>query len=133
MHDIQIMQNKVLRLLNGTKISDKINTKVLLKNLNKLSVNQMNAQIKITEGWKASQDSDYPLKLTRVKNTEGAVTTRAVTNGDLIEIGKSELLQSTYVSDTSKAWNKVPQNIKDCKTIWAAKKAIKLFVADLPI
>ena len=98
-----------------------------------LSVNQMNAQIKITGGWKASQDSEYPLKLTKVKKTVGGVTTRAVTHGDLIEIGKSELVQSTYVSDTCKAWNKVPQSIKDCKTLWAAKKAIKRFVADLPI
>ena len=59
--------------------------------------------------------------------------TRSVTNGDVLEFGKTELVQSTYLSDTCKAWNIVPQNIKDCKTIWAAKKAIKSFVADLPI
>ena len=72
------MQNKVLRLLNGAKISDKINTKVLLGNLNMLSVNQMNAQIKITEGWKASQDTEYPLKIAKVKNADDCVTTRAI-------------------------------------------------------
>ena len=56
-----------------------------------------------------------------------------ISNGDVLEMGKTDLVQSTYLSDSSKAWNKVPQVIKDCNSIWAAKKAIKLFVADLPI
>ena len=84
----------------------------------------MNAQIKITEAWKASQDSDYPLKIAKVKNAEDCVATRAISNGDIIEMGKTDLVQSTYLSDTSKAWNKAPQVINDCKTIWAAKKGI---------
>ena len=67
LQDIQVMQNKMLRLLNGTKMADKISTKTLLSNLNMLSVNQMNAQIKITDAWKASQDQDYPLKIEKVK------------------------------------------------------------------
>ena len=39
----------------------------LLSNLRMLSVNQMNAQIKTTEAWKASQDRAYPLKIGKVK------------------------------------------------------------------
>ena len=50
---IQRLQNKLLRTLNNVKISDRINTDTLLDNVKMLSVNIINAQIKLTEGWKA--------------------------------------------------------------------------------
>ena len=46
LEDIQLIQNKLLRFLANKKLSDKIKTSTLLKDLNMLSVNQMNAQIK---------------------------------------------------------------------------------------
>ena len=128
--NIQLTQNKLARLLNGKKLIDKVNTKVLLDNLNMLSVNQINAQIKITEAWKNSQDIDYPLKFKKVTND---CHTRAATNGDMIEFGKSDLVKSSFLSDASKAWNKTPMEIKECNTLWSAKKAIKTFVKQLPI
>ena len=42
-HIYQKMQNELPRFLNKSKISNKINTKVLLSNLNMLAVNQINA------------------------------------------------------------------------------------------
>ena len=60
---IQLIQNKLVRLLNGKTLLDKVNTKTLLKNVNMLSVNQLNAQIKISEVWKATNDSSFPLKI----------------------------------------------------------------------
>ena len=71
--------------------------------------------------------------ITKVKNADGCVTSRAISNGDVLEMGKTDLVQSTYLSDSCKAWNKVPQVIKDCNSIWVAKKPIKKFVSDLPI
>ena len=53
---IQKTQNKLTRFLNNAKISDKISTKTLLKNINGLSVNQLNAQIKLTELWKSQKN-----------------------------------------------------------------------------
>ena len=128
--NIQLIQNKMLRLLNGKKLIDKVSTKELLNNLEMLSVNQMNASIKITEAWKNAQDIDYPLKFKRVTNE---CYTRATINGDLIEFGKTDLVKATFLSDASKAWNRTPQTIKDCTTVWSAKKAIKSFVKQLPI
>ena len=55
------MQNKLLRLLNNVKISDKIRSQILTNNIKFLSVNQLNAQIKITEMWKLKNDKDYLL------------------------------------------------------------------------
>ena len=93
----------------------------------------MNAQIKIAEAWKSSTMPDYPLKITKVKNADDCVTTRAISNGNVQEFGRFDLVQSTFLSDTSKAWNKTPKEIKECTNIGAVKKAIKKFVTKFPI
>ena len=60
--NVQLMQNKLTRFLNGSFVKDKISTKSILNNLNMLSVNQMNAQIKLSEAWKVTNVPDYPTK-----------------------------------------------------------------------
>ena len=52
--DLQLNQNKMLRHMNGSKISDRISTKSILEKFDILSVDQMNAQAKLLEIWKAS-------------------------------------------------------------------------------
>ena len=54
-------------------------------------------------------------------------------NGDLKEFGKSNIVQSTFISDASRVWNICPAEIKNSVTIWKAKKLIKSFVKTLPI
>ena len=53
---IQKCLNKLVRVLNNSRLSDKISTKLMLEKLGMLSVNQINAQIKLTEMWKATND-----------------------------------------------------------------------------
>ena len=50
---IQRIQNKLLRVLNGVKLADKVSTRNLLSNLGMLSINQVHAQMKMMEIWKA--------------------------------------------------------------------------------
>ena len=52
--ELQKTQNKLLGFLNKSKISDKISTRQILENLNMCSINQLNAKIKLTEMWKAT-------------------------------------------------------------------------------
>ena len=130
---IQKVQNKMVRLLNGKSLIDKISTKTLLANVNMLSVNQINAQIKITEVWKALQDANHPLKIEKVAHDLRSCTTRSVTNGVLKEFGKLTILQSTFLSDASKVWNKCPTDLKEFESLWKAKKVIKTFAATLPV
>ena len=59
--------------------------------------------------------------------------TRSVANGALKEFGKTEIVQSTFLSDASHVWNNCPNELKECDTLWSAKKTIKSFVATLPI
>jgi hypothetical protein len=51
---LQKAHNKMLRTLCKLRIKDKISIESMLSNQNMLSVNQLNAQIKLTEMWKAA-------------------------------------------------------------------------------
>ena len=83
--------------------------------------------------WKAEKVSNYPLTFAKKSNLDEARTTRSISSGQLKETGKTNLLQSTFISDASRAWNKAPDSIKQCNSIWKAKKEIKKFVGSLPL
>ena len=85
MEAIQKCLNKLLRLLNNSRISDKISTKSLLSKFNLLSVNQMNAQIKLTEIWKSVYVNNYSIKTSMLQRGSDAVNTRAMSHGVLKE------------------------------------------------
>ena len=62
------------RFLNSKTLTDKIESKVLLKNINMLSVNQLNAKIKLLEVWKSLNVDNYPLKIaTKAQNNNTKV------------------------------------------------------------
>ena len=96
-------------------------------------MNQLNAQVKLLEVWKALNVEDYPLKIKQQTQSESGVTTRASQKGRPKEIGKTNAMQSTSTSDAIRTWNLAPDILKDSKTIYQAKSQIKSFVATLPI
>ena len=108
--------------MNGSRIKDKISTKSILTKNDILSVNQLNAQIKLLDMWKASNIEKYPTKLKKVTANDGRATTRAVTSGNLMEDGATTLAQNTFYNDATKAWNLAPMDVKTCKNIWSAPK-----------
>ena len=61
--DLQKAQNKLVRFLNKTRISDKVSTSSMLKKLNMCSVNQLNAKIKLTEMWKSVNIPNHNLEI----------------------------------------------------------------------
>ena len=130
---VQLIQNKMIRWLNGVNLSDKINTKILLANCNMLSLNQMNAQVKLMEMWKAVHVEDYPLKIKVKTSMEGVRSTRSVMSGSIVEQGKSTVCFETFKNDAARAWNKAPNEIKECKSLYSVKKCIRKFVSTLPI
>jgi len=75
----QRLQNQMLRILEVALVSDRKSTKTLLDNQNMLSVNQIAAQTKLTEMWKASNDPQYPIKMKTGERQENAIETRSVT------------------------------------------------------
>ena len=130
---IQKVQNDLMRYLTGSQLKDKVSIRSLLDKLNMVSVNQLNAQIKLLEMWKTIHIEDYPLKLQQQEIREGMATTRAATKGQPCDIGRTQLTQTTCISDAIKVWNSAPSGIKESKTLYQAKREIKKFVKTLPV
>ena len=89
--DIQKNQNKLLRYLNNTKIREKISTRSILDKFNQLSVNQLNANIKLCDIWKAVNVEDYPTKVTQMSPNINSSQTRSISFGKLKEKGKTSI------------------------------------------
>ena len=100
------------RFLNGTYIKDQISTKTILNRLDLLSVNQMNPQIKLTEGWKISNIDNYPTKWALKSTTEDERTTRATSSNKVHESAKSKTTQSAFNNDAKNCETKLPRALK---------------------
>ena len=130
---LQISQNKMLRLLNNSRICDKISTASLLEKFNMMSVNQINAQIKLSEMWKAVRDEDHPFNLEKRISEPDVRSMRSISNKVLPVKSFTERSKNTFINDGIKAWNLTPTIIKECNTFSCAKNEIKKFVRTLPI
>ena len=108
-------------------------TKTLLSKQSMLSVNQVAAQIKLTEMWKANNVEKFPIKVNKRTTMQNARVTRGDTSERLIETGMSELVRNSCIGDATRLWNKAPQVIKDAKSLFSAKTKIKCFASSLPI
>ena len=130
---LQVSQNKFARFIHGSTLLDKINTRTIFNETKLLSVNQIMAQIKLAEVWKSLNLADYPIQWkcrTEVMKKAGLKTSN---KPDLISSGKTNMQDSTFINDAARLWNVAPAAIKNCKTLFAAKKQIKIFVRTLPI
>ena len=94
---IQMVQNKMARLLNGKTLKDKIPTKTLLENAKLLSVNQINARIKLQEIWKILNIEEYPIRIELNNIHDNQVATRAMTKRTPVEQGNTNLLSKTSI------------------------------------
>ena len=130
---IQMVQNKLLRALNGTKVKDMISTVSLLEKFGMLAVNQLNVQIKLLEIWKSLNVEKYPLTVQQQSTDHSGMATKADQSQRPVEIGKTILTQKSCISDAIRVWNQAPDKIKRCLSISQAKKEIKAFVKTLPV
>ena len=130
---IQLIQNRLLRTLNNTKIKDQISTKSLLEKFGYMSVNQMNYQVKLMEAWKALNVEGYPLKIAQQSVPDVGTATRAARNRRPVQVGNTTTTRNTSVSDSIRLWNQAPNSITESKTLYGAKKEIKKYAKTLPI
>jgi hypothetical protein len=131
--DVQKVQNRLLRIMERKRISDRAVVKDMLERQKMLSVNQTVAQIKLTEVWKARHTEEYPLKFTFQVTKEGGRETRGDRSGKAVETGRTSKAKATFMNDTVRVWNTAPESIQNAKTMMAAKKAIKTFCKTLPV
>ena len=118
-----------LRTLQTARIKDKVSIASMLDRQNMLSVNQLQAQIKLTEMWKATNLSTYPLNIEKRSLSVDARTTRSVTMQNLNE----PRTLNSFIGDSTRLWNKAPISIRSAKSIGIAKQEIKKFCKQLPI
>ena len=130
---LQTLQNKMMRLITGISLKDRVSTKKLLERTNALSINQINAQIKIQEIWKAINIKDYPVTVQKHSVQDSMTSTRACTRGKLQESGKSVITQKTCKNDAIKLWNSIPKHVQSCKSLNEIKVHAKIFAKTLPI
>ena len=132
MGSIQVAQNKLARFLNGNSLLDKIPSSLIYKELKMQSVNQINAQIKLLDVWKSLKSDSHPTKWARRNDSNPELRTRSADVNQLIEAYGGKILTSTFVSDAAKLWNKAPDSIKQCESLNAVKKQIKMYTETLP-
>ena len=125
----QTAQNKMMRMVDKVSLKDHIKSDDLLKKYNLLSVNQLAAQIKLVEAWKAVNIVNYPIKLENnqlLRNTNGREV-RASTVRVWKDDSKCAVAKESFVRDAAKLWNNAPMPIKNEITRYSAKKEILKF------
>jgi hypothetical protein len=95
-----------------------------------LSINLMNAHIKLTETWKAINLQNYPIKVYKQSITNLGSTTRASTYRKLIKPGTKTI--KTSISDSTRIWNNAQAAIKSCMRLHSAQNEIKKFLKSIP-
>ena len=101
----------------------------MLEKNNMLSINQMHAQVKLTEMWKATNYKNYPLNIDQLQPAANGRATRGISKGKLSE----PATLNTFIGNATRLWNKAPNVIKTAKSISIVKKEIKQYCKTLPI
>ena len=134
---LQLTQNRMLRALNGTKIKDKISIKYMLNKFGLLSVNQLAAQIKLTEVWKALNVENYAIQLepyhTVRPEMEVALDLRPRPNRVLNDDSRLAISKQSFSIDAARLWNNAPAHLTSAPTLGAAKSAILTHVKSFPV
>ena len=132
---IQKIQNKLARFLNNVNKMDHQSTESLLEKSKMLSVNRLNAQIKITEVWKAlhcdSKQNAYKNSIPKINPEERAL--RSHSKGILQIKGHSNEARNSFLNDSKYVWNELPEAITSHHALHPPKLIIKTFVKSLPL
>ena len=128
-HGIKVIFNRVLRILCGTVQEDKMSVEKMLNKLGWLSINQLAAEVRLIEVWKALHPGSSLTGL--FEKVQG--TTRAASQNRIKLEKYCKLRESSFLYPSSKLWNRAPLNIVEAKTESQARKAIRTFVKSLPL
>ena len=133
MENLQKTQNKLVRTLENVRLMERNKTSDMLTKHKMLSVNQLQAQVKLTELWKAVNSENNPLKFTYQTPAENGRVTRAVSYKKLVQTKGSTLTNDSFIYDATKLWNLAPESIKMSSSLLSAKAEIKKNCISLPL
>ena len=133
MKDIQIEINKGLRIVVGVRLSDRMSIAELLSQVRVPSVNQLAAEVTLTEIWKSlKQDTPVSTHFTWLDDYSTKITRN---------MGKNLLLAPTpggsnagkFVRNAATLWNTATQEIRNTQERNEMKRLIRQFSRELPI
>ena len=107
----------------------------MLNKFELLSVNQLAAQIKLTEAWKSVHLEGYAIVLEPynknrpLNNHELRIQSNRVFN----DSAKSKMASHSFNVDAAKLWNLAPTSVTNATTLIIAKRAINLLVKSFPV
>ena len=135
MKTLQLTQNRLLRTLNKTRVTDKVSIKLMLEKFKLLSVNQLSAEIKLIEVWKSINVGGCPISLAPYNQNQGPndYLLRPKPTRVFKDTSRLMMSQSSFNIDAAKVWNMAPIDVQSATTICGAKRAIKNFCKSLPI
>ena len=135
MLSLQVAQNEMLRIMNGSSLKDHTTTQSLFNKFNLPSVNQLSAEIKIIEAWKIMNIQDYPIKLwpNEPNRSTNGREVRGTSIRELKEDSSTKIGKTCFVIDTARLWNQSPAEIKMANTLNQAKTAIKNIANHYPL
>ena len=101
----------------------------MLQKLDWLSINQLAAEVRLIEVWKALNENNSLTEM--FERVEGS--TRAASQ-NRIKVGKnSKIRESSFLRPSVKLWNMAPLSVVEAPIEANARKAIKDFVKTLPL
>ena len=133
MKELQLTQNRLLRLLNNTRIKDKISVATMLTKFQLPSVNQLAATIKLQEVWKSQNIEGSPITMDPYNEPAAERGLRQRPNRVFNDSARLKISESSFNIDAARLWNHCPQDIRDATTLAEAKRLIKNFTKKLPI
>ena len=121
--------------MDNSHISERKSTESLLASTGLISVNQLAANIKLTETWKSINLPNYPIQLEPnvIDRPETDRIVRMSTNRMWNQDARSRAEKESFSRNAAKLWNAAPLSIKNAKTLRIAKNEIKLHCKSLPI
>ena len=135
MKSLQIVQNKLMRLLINAPYKDRTSTEELRAKTGLLSINQLAASIKLCEVWKSENIGDYPVRLepNNINTNLSERSMRPSTNRKWNQDAKNSVTKESFSRNAAKIWNAAPIIVKMAKSLSAAKNEIKKYCKSLPL
>ena len=127
-----MVYNKLLRILTGNGILDKISVKKMLAEINWPSINQLSIQTRLEQAWKAVNITDHPLVFLFTMKESCCYTLRSSLNQFQLSY-PSRLKDRSFCYPTARLWNAAPNLIKEAQNFQEAKKLIRIYSKQFPI
>ena len=128
LHELQVCQNDMLRILTGNKRSEKIRVKDMLRETKTLSVNQLLGYCMLIETWKA-RNSNIPVLSSLLDRKR--VDNRTLRSDSMSLV--SPTVNEPFTVGTSKLWNLSSQRFKTTNLLTIAKIEARKLAETLPI